>query len=370
MWTVAWKNLTREKTRLTISVGGVAFAVVLILLLRGLYTGFTDQATQYIRSVDAEVWVAQAGTPGDFFHSVSLIPATTERRIEEVEGAREATPLLARSVVFNYAGKDLDFLLVGVDPAQPVAGPPEVEQGKHLPGRGEIVVDRVFARNAGIALGDRLAIGGASLRVAGVARGGNSIISQFAWANLIDVRKLLGLRDVANYFLVTGSSGVGADELAVRIDAEVAGVNALTEDEFTEKNVADLQEGFLPIVLILVVVAFAIGIAVIGLTIYTATIEKRKEYGVLKAIGFSNRRLYGIVTGQSLVAGSIGFVVGVALTFLLAALLERLLPSFVTTFAPADVALVALAAVLMSLLSSFVPIRPVARLEPAEVFRV
>ena len=69
---IAWHNLTRERRRLAISVGGVAFAVLLIVLLRGLYSGFLAQATEYIRSVDAELWVAQSGTSGDLSHSVSL----------------------------------------------------------------------------------------------------------------------------------------------------------------------------------------------------------------------------------------------------------------------------------------------------------
>lgn len=370
MLSIAWKNLVREKTRLAISVGGVAFAVVLILLLRGLYTGLTDQATEYIRSVDAEVWVAEAGTPGDFFHSISLLPAGTREALERVAGVERATPLVARSVVFAHEGKDRDFLLVGVDPARPVAGPPSVERGARVPGRGEVVVDRVFARNAGLELGDRLRIGEQTLTVAGIARGGNSIISQFAWASLPDVERLLGLRGVVNYFLVEVSPGASPDGVATAIRDGVPGTKPLTEDEFVDKNVADLQEGFLPVVLILVVVGFVIGTAVIGLTIYTATLEKQREYGVLKAIGFSNRRLFGIVTAQSLVAGGFGFAVGVALAFGLGALLERLLPSFVTTFTSVDVALVAAAAILMALLSSFVPVRPVARLEPAEVFRV
>jgi ABC-type lipoprotein release transport system permease subunit len=50
--------------------------------------------------------------------------------------------------------------------------------------------------------------------------------------------------------------------------------------------------------------------------------------------------------------------------------LERLLPSFVTNFTAADTTLVAGAALLMSMVSSFAPIRPVARLDPAESFRV
>lgn len=49
----------------------------------------------------------------------------------------------------------------------------------------------------------------------------------------------------------------------------------------------------------LVLIGFVIGTLVIGPTIYTARMEKRREYGVLKAIGFSNRALYEIVWRQS-----------------------------------------------------------------------
>src|SRR3712207_8259794 len=43
---------------------------------------------------------------------------------------------------------------------------------------------------------------------------------------------------------------------------------------------------------------FVVGTAIIGLIIYTATVEKTREYGILKAIGLSNRRLYSLVFQQ------------------------------------------------------------------------
>jgi putative ABC transport system permease protein len=370
MTNIAWRNLARERLRLAMSVGGVAFAVLLILLVRGLYVGFLDQATSYIRSVDTDVWVAEGSTAGDFFHSVSLMPAAQAQEIDAVPGAGRVTPLLGRSILFQHAGKDRDFFLIGVDPATGVGGPEAAEQGRRVPRPGEIVVDRVFADNVGLDVGDRVRLPGVGLRVAGVARGGNAIISQFAWAALPDVAKIFATPDIANYFLVKGEGDVSPAVLAQRIRTSVPNLKVLTADEFADANTRDLSEGFLPIIWILVVIAFVIGTAVIGLTIYTATLEKRREYGVLKAIGFSNRRLLSIVWRQSLSAGAIGFVAGVLLTMALAAALEELLPSFVTTIRPVDVGLVALAALAMVFASSFLPVRPVTRLDPAEVFRV
>lgn len=88
------------------------------------------------------MWVAQEGTPGDFFHSISLLPAGLEKRIEAVEGVEEAFPLVSLTVVFRLRGKDVDFRLQGVDPATGVGGPPAIDTGKGRPGRGQLVVGR------------------------------------------------------------------------------------------------------------------------------------------------------------------------------------------------------------------------------------
>ncbi len=366
---IAWRNLVREKTRLAISVGGVAIAVLLILMVRGLYTGFLDQATAYIRGVDTDVWVAQAGTPGEFGHGVSLQPAERADQLAAVEGVERVDPLLMRPVVFELDGDEVDLFLVGVA-SSGVGGPAAVEKGQRVPGRGEIVVDRVFARSEGVGIGDALEIQGRRLRVVGIARGGNAFIFQYGWASFRDVARVLDSGGLVNYFLVGASPGVDADRLAQRIRTEVDGAEPFTEDGFAAANSEEISEGFLPILWVLVVIAFAIGTAVIALTIYTATLEKRREYGVLKAIGFSNRRLFGIVWRQALAAGTLGLAVGVVAALGLAGLLERLLPSFIVTIRLADVVVVGLAALAMGAVASFVPMRPVARLDPAQVFRV
>ncbi|MDX5961914.1 FtsX-like permease family protein [Rhodococcus opacus] len=367
---IAWRNLARERTRLAIAVGGVAFAVVLILLLRGLYAGFITQATAYVRGVNADLWVAKADTPGDFFHSISLQQPAVGERLGAVEGVSGVTPLVGRPIVFSYGGRDLNFFVLGVDPDTPIAGPPGIEQGRATPGPGELVIDRVFARNNGMGLGDTVQVHGVALTVTGIARGGNSILSQFAWASLPDVVRILGQSGLVNYFLVNTTPGFDPAVVAQRIRDTIADTKPMTRAEFAQANTKDLSEGFLPIIWVLVLIGFVIGTLVIGLTIYTATLEKRREYGILKAVGFSNRALFGIVWRQSLTAAALGLVVGVGLTFALGAFLEALLPAFVTTFRAADIGLVAVVTLAMAAVSSFVPARPVARLDPAQVFRV
>lgn len=72
MISLARKNLLREKLRFLISVGGVAFSVMLILVLLGLYRGWNEKLGRYIEGVDADVWVLQKGA-SDMFHSTSIV---------------------------------------------------------------------------------------------------------------------------------------------------------------------------------------------------------------------------------------------------------------------------------------------------------
>ncbi|MFP5368596.1 MAG: hypothetical protein ACLGIS_17520, partial [Actinomycetes bacterium] len=72
---LAVKNLVQEKTRLLISVGGVAFSVLLIMSIQGLYQGWSNKIGEYVRTVPADYWVTQTGAT-DMFHTPSVLPLT------------------------------------------------------------------------------------------------------------------------------------------------------------------------------------------------------------------------------------------------------------------------------------------------------
>lgn len=369
MTNIAWRNLAGERTRFAISVAGVAFAVVLVIILRALYWGVIDEATRYVRTTGADLWVAQEGTPGDFLQSRSILPAADQQRLEAVPGVGHVAPLLSRPVGMRVEGRDTDLFLLGVAPGSEVGWPAAVRDGGRVPGRGQIVIDKVFARNFDVTTGDRLPIGPSGLEVAAVVGGGNAFAYQFAWANLADVAAIAGTDGFVSYFLVDAAAGTSAAELQRRIPAQVPGTQVFAGTELADRNADNLREGFLPILWVLVLVAFVVGTAIIGLIIYTATLEKSREYGVLKAIGFSNRRLYAVVFQQSLLAAMAGFLLGCLISLFLGPAIERIVPVFVTDIRWGDVIFAGVGALVMALLASFIPARPMARLDPAEVFR-
>jgi putative ABC transport system permease protein len=369
MTNIAWKNLAGERTRFIISVAGVAFAVVLVVTLRGLYWGVIAEATRYVRTSGADLWVAQAGSPGDFLQSRSILPTTDQARIEAVRGVASAVALLSRPVGFKRSGHDADLFLLGV-PGGSVGWPKAVRDDlAKMPKPGEVVVDRVFAKNYGISVGDILPIGPRGMRVSAIVGGGNAFAYQFAWANQADVSAIAGIEGFTSYYLVRTNPGSTAAQVGHSIVSAVPGTEVFPGTELADRNADNLRHGFLPILWVLVLVAFVVGTAIIGLIIYTATVEKTREYGVLKAIGFSNRRLYRIVLQQSLLAATAGLVLGCVLSLVLGPSVERIVPVFVTEIRAGDIVFAGVGALLMAVVASFIPARRMARLDPAEVFR-
>ena len=364
MFFLARKNLFQEKTRLLISVGGVAFSVALITVLAGLYQGWSNKIGEYIRTVPADIWVLQLGTE-NMFHTPSVLPLGEQTAIENVEGVASVQPFSARRLTSESNG--LDLYVVAYDAVNDSGKPARVVKGSPLPGPGEIIVDNSQSKK--VKIGQFIDIAGQQFRIVGLAEGGDLVSSSFAFVAKEELDKIQQLPDQTNYFLVSTKPGFGVNAVIDNIKKDISKVNAVTSDEFADNNTAIIKDNFLPVIFILVLIGIAVGIAVIGLTIFTSTIEKSKEYGVLKAIGLKNLQLYGIVIKQALVAGVIGFVIGVGLAVALGEVVGGYVPQFVSQVRLFDAAWIFALTVVMSVLAAFIPIRRLAHIDPAEVFK-
>lgn len=364
---LAVKNLVQEKTRLLISVGGVAFSVLLIMSIQGLYQGWSNKIGEYIRTVPADYWITQTGAT-DMFHTPSVLPLTVRDFLTGVEGVASAKPFSGRRVAFAHNGKDINLYVIADDVENGVGGPARVVEGKGVPDKGEIIIDRVVARSENIRIGDTIPIAGRMLKVTGYSEGGYILSFSFAFATKEDAESILQLPGATNFFLVTVKDGDDAGAVASRIEADPA-VDAIAKDRFVENNTNIVRDAFLPIILVLLLIGIAVGMTVIGLTIFTSTIEKAREYGVLKAIGVSNRQLYTVVVEQAVTAAVLGYALGAALALAINALAGNYVPEFITEIRWLDAGWIFAVTVVMAVVSSLLPVRRLARIDPAEVFR-
>ncbi|OGY81483.1 MAG: hypothetical protein A3F54_02535 [Candidatus Kerfeldbacteria bacterium RIFCSPHIGHO2_12_FULL_48_17] len=367
MISLARKNLLHEKLRFLISVGGVAFSVMLILIILALYRGWNEKLGRYVESVDADVWVLQNGAT-DMFHSTSLFPVILLDQLKNIDGVKRVDPVVGRRIPVEKDGKEVMMIMMGYDTKTGAGGPLKIVKGA-APQKGEIIIDEVMAKKLKVGVGDKLEIIDETFTIAGISSGGNVVTFQYGFMPIDDAREFMRMSDLINYGLVSFADGTDAQEMTDRIERNIPDVDLLAKSTFADNNRKQIMEAFLPIIKVLVVIGFIVGLVVISLTIYTATIEKSREYGILKAVGAKNRHLYRIIFTQSAIAGITGFIFGIALTFAVADLAGRIEPSFITSIAWPDVIMVFGITLLMITLSAFIPIRRIVAIDPAIVFK-
>jgi putative ABC transport system permease protein len=365
---VARKNLFGDPIRLVISVGGIGLSVFLMSLLLSNFRGWQVRVGGFVERVPADIWVAREGTT-DFLNAASLLPTDLGPRLEAQEGVRAVHPLIVRPMTFDADGREATVHLVGFDPQSGVGGPLKVERGQGVPGPGEIVVDSVLLRRTGQDLGDVLRSSGKEFRIVGVASGGNFVFSQVVFMSLDSARDFLGMPGFNTFYLLELTDPSLAGQVMTAIESENPGLRAFTSEEFAGATRDRALGDIIPILAVILSLAFIVGAAVTGLTIYTATVEKSREYGILKALGFTNRYLYGVVFQQSLIVGALGFLLGMGLNLIVGRLAERVVYQFVTLVRWQDALAVFGVTLLMTVVAAYVPVRRLARIDPVAVFK-
>ncbi len=374
MLLVARKNLTSERTRLAISVGGIALSVFLIGILVALFRGWNEKVGEYVEEVPADLWVASDGAT-DFIQAGSVLPDSVGTLLGLLPEVDTVSPLIVRPLELakEGAGRDdgFDIQIVGYDPAIGLGGPLAVVEGKSPPGPGEIVIDKGLSDRYDVDIGDRLVRGSTSLTVVGKSSGGDFVFTQVAFVTLETAVDFLGIEPNTQrtFFLLTLEDPTQTEVVAKRLEANAPGVIFITGPEFADETRDRILGNILPMLVVVLTVAFIVGLSVAGLTIYTATVEKSREYGILKAEGFTNGFLYQVVLVQSLVTSALGFLLGASATVLAAPFAQDLVPQFVVFVRWQDILGITAATLIMALIAAFIPVRRLAQIDPVTVFK-
>jgi len=362
---LARRNLFRDRTRFLISLAGVAASVGLILLLSGYRAGVYRQASAYLDNSPGSIILAGKGIR-NFLGASSVLPPGALEAVEGIPGVDRVIPVVSQFVIVERHARKDGFFLIGYEPAAG-GGPWRLVDGREPAAEDELVIDRTSARQHDIAIGDSVGLLDREATVVGLSDGTTFWAGSIAFAPIATLESLLRAPGLRSFLLVTPAAGVAPEELRDRI--AVPGAEALLKGDVVANDAKLMARVYDAPIGLMVAIAFVVGALVVGLVIYTATIERRREYGALKAIGARNRTLYRIVIAQATIAAVAGAVAGVGLAYGVGAALMAWRPQFLVTIEPAAVGVVLTSSLLMALVGALLPARSVARLEPAEVFR-
>ena len=351
-----------EPRRLAAGALAVGLAMMLVLLFQGLWTGVQAQVTVYEDKTGADLFVLAPGA-STLFSEGSTIPMSTVDTVRATAGVAWAAPVRSRFSILDMHGKKVAVTLVGSVPGRP-GGPWAIARGRAAQADDEAVIDPSLAAAHHLRIGDPLPVPGRTLRVVGLTTGPGSFMIGMVFVPHDAVNALFATPGTTSFVLV------GTDDPAgVRTRLAAAGLHVVDKAQLREADLTLATRIFGQPLRLMVASAVVAGILIIGFVTYTGVVERRRQYGLLKALGAGKAAMVRLAFGHALALGLLGTVAGSGLVYALRALLAVWRPQFPVILTPAAFAYAAAAGLAMAVVAGLLPAARLARLDPATAFR-
>jgi putative ABC transport system permease protein len=338
------------------AVVGIALAVLAMVLLAGIGTGVLETGEQQFDRADRDLWMT--GGPvelttargGGFENSIEDAHRIS-MELNEREAVSAAVPL-GFDTLYIRADEDDEFETVigtGITGGGPAV---QITAGEGLSGAtahyaggsyegpttDELVVDQRTAERLDLEIGDTVNIGG-SLALARDTEytvvGISPTFSQMLGAStvvlpLAELQTLTGTAgtDPATFITITVEPGTDIDALQQDMQETYPQYEVRTNREQLEATVGQQAVVFVAGA-VLSVLAVVSGIALTTALFTMLVYQQREQFAALKAIGIRQSSIVGIATGQGIVLGTLGGILGVLLAVPSARLLDGLIAATV-----------------------------------------
>jgi len=298
-------NLLRRWGRTALTSLGVAVGVTTVVALLAVTGGLSRSAGDLARLGRADFGVFQAGL-ADL--TASSLPGSIVSRIEALPGVAAASPV---QIVSGAVSDDSSILLFGARPDSFLAKRLVLVSG-HEPQGAQLLVGIGAARRLRVAPGGSLVVAGRAFPVAAVYRSSISLEDEGVELPLATTQQLSRRPGEVSMVAVSIAPGYREAELERAIERAVPGTVALgdpNEVARVDTNSRIISKAGV----IIAVLALLLGAVVVINTMAMAVIERRKEFGVLAAVGWSRFRIARLILGETMAVSLAGAAVGLGL---------------------------------------------------------
>jgi ABC-type lipoprotein release transport system permease subunit len=325
---LCWKNLWRNRRRTLITVNAIGVGVMALVWLNNYYDAFHEQLVENaIRYQSGHLLFARPGfvkdpAPNRYLSGTRELEAWLARRKE----VRAVSPQVVLQGMLSSPQGSANLWFKGVDPeaeASTTRFAASLVSGRFLPrGREKgVVLGKDLAAQLKVAVGSKVvaltqgvdgSIGNELLRVTGIFETQSSFDKSLAFLRIEDARGLLSLPPGAVHQLT----------VLLRREADIAKVRAASKRVFdspqwealsweeVQKNlmaIIELNRGANRILMFVILAISALGIAN---AILMSLLERKREFGVMMAVGTAKLELMAMVATETFLMGLVGCAVG------------------------------------------------------------
>lgn len=244
------------------------------------------------------------------------------------EGETGAPPADGEQGGGGFGGGSFDvasFTVLGVDPAAAAVGPLSsvtVSEGRALDtgdaGQDVAVLDATYATTNDLAVGGTIDVGGTAMEIVGIVSSASSDTDTASnvYVPLDVAQSLAGVGDAVSTVYVQATTADGITAVQEEIETALPDATVSSQSDLASTVSGSLSSAtslitnlgtWLSILVLAVAVVLAVLFTLSGVS------RRTREFGTLKAIGWSNGRVVRQVAGESMVQGLIGGTIGLVL---------------------------------------------------------
>jgi putative ABC transport system permease protein len=378
---LAWLQVSRERGRLIVAMAGIAFADMLMFMQLGFRTALYESNTLLHRSLDADLVLMNP--QGRNITNLTHFPRRRLYQALSYEGVASAEPLYADFLDWKnpQTRKKTSILVLGFNPEKSAFKLAEVDQNlDKLKFPDTMLFDRgsrgdYTSTLAAVDKGQpvttemrdrKITINGLFLSGASFAADGNVITSDLNFLRVFDNRS----SNQVSAGLIKLEPGVDPQQMAATLQANLPqDVRVMTLAEFAQVE-EDYWANNTPIGFIFTLgagIGFIVGIVIVYQILSSDVADHLAEYATLKAMGYRDIYLLGVVFQEALILAILGFFPGFGISFGLYALTRGAtnLPLFMTID---RVVTVLILTIVMCTASGAIATRKLRSADPADIF--
>ncbi len=324
---LSWAQLSHQKVRLAVAMGGISFANILIFMQLGFLALFTGGATELPKKMKGDLFLLNPSTEflgSNGFDRIRLYQAAA------IKGVAFTTPIYIGQAFWAYSNqyKSFEGRTFAFNPTQKVFDIPELyQQQKQLSQPNSILFDRLAKSEFGpipqvitkkgsapaILNNRRITVEGLfSLGNSFFLGGGNLVMSEATYAEIFGADKLNQI-SVGVIFLEPNTNPAA---VKAGITKNVPGVKVYNHKELIAKELKfqeTLPVG--PIFTFGTIIGFVVGVVIVYQVLYSDINDHLAEYATLKAIGYSDFSLLMVIFQEAIILSILGFIPGVSCSF-------------------------------------------------------
>lgn len=326
---IAWRNLWRNKRRTLITAASVFFAIWFALIMRAFQLGsYEVMVNNIVHAFSGYFQLHARGYWDDkTLNNAFSLDTATQIKLRQIRGVEDCASRLESFALASYGARTKGVMVIGVDPESEeglTSLRKKLREGTFLTQDDNgAMISRRLASYLKTGIGDTLVIIGQGYQgtsAAGIfpVRGIISFPSpdldgRLIYLSLPAARELFG----APAMLTTIAFNVSGDHDYKKVAAEVDNLFAdnqyevMTWEEMMPEVVQQIRADSASGLIMLGILYMIVGFGIFG-TILMMLNERRREFGMMIAVGMQKRRLLAIVITEIALLGLIGLVAGIA----------------------------------------------------------